>query len=153
MTIDHSLLESLVKALPELTQRRLAEAVDRIVAAKRRHGKVVVITGSGPNLHEGVTTLIAELMRIGLVDGVTTSAAVIAHEMGGTLDRVKRCSNETLGLPGSILPRGGDFELTLMDDHSIRAMNQWIPIDWSLIEKLKQAPGKIIIKAAGNLGY
>ena len=58
------------------------EAVTRIVAAKRKGGKVIVATGSGPNLHEGVTTLIAELMSKGLIDGVTTSSAVIAHEMG-----------------------------------------------------------------------
>ena len=46
----------------------LDQAVDKIVAAKRRGGKVFVATGSGPNLHEGVTTLIAELMTKGLVD-------------------------------------------------------------------------------------
>ncbi len=114
---------------------------------------MVVITGSGPNIHEGVTTLIAELMRAGLVDGVTTSSAVISHEMGGTLDLVKRCPGESLGLPAAILPRGGDFELTLMDDGAIRAMSHHTPIDWALIEKLKQSPGKTIIKAAGNLGY
>src|SRR5262245_50354352 len=153
MTLHYSFLEFLFDAVPEPTRTRLNEAIDRLVTAKQRGGKVVVITGSGPNLHEGVTTLIAELMRIGLVDGVTTSAAVAAHEMGGTLDRVKRWSGETLGLPAAILPRGGDFELTLMDDDAIRAIGEHIPIDWALIEKLKQAPGKTIIKAAGNLGY
>ena len=132
---------------------RFEEAVTRIVAAKQRGGKVVVITGSGPNIHEGVTTLIAELMRAGLVDGVTTSSAVVSHEMGGTLDLVKRCPGESLGLPKAILPRGEEFELTLMDDDAIRAIGQHIPIDWDLIEKLKQSPGKTIIKAAGNLGY
>src|SRR5438552_3321214 len=133
MTIHHSLLELLFNELSATTQMRLTEAVRRIVAAKQRGGKVVVITGSGPNLHEGVTTLIAELMRAGLVDGVTTSAAVIAHEMGGTLDRVKRCPGEPLGLPPSILPRGGDFELTLMEDDAIHAIGKHIPIDWKLI--------------------
>ncbi|MCI0492262.1 MAG: hypothetical protein L0Z07_04925, partial [Planctomycetes bacterium] len=116
-------------------------------------GKVVVVTGSGPNIHEGVTTLIAELMRVGLVDGVTTSSAVVSHEMGGTLDLVKRCQGEPLGLPSAVLPRGGEFELTLMDDDEIRAISHYTPIDWELIDKLKQAPGKPIIKAAGNLGY
>ena len=76
------------------TQTRFEEAVNRIVAAKQRGGKVVVVTGSGPNVHEGVTTLLAELMRAGLVDGVTTSSAVVSHEMGGTLDQVKRCPGE-----------------------------------------------------------
>jgi hypothetical protein len=153
MNINQSFLQSLLNELPAATQRNFEEAVTRIVAAKQRAGKVVVVTGSGPNVHEGVTTLIAELMRVGLVDGVTTSSAVIAHEMGGTLDLVKRCPGETLGLPTAILPRGGEFELTLMDDDAIRAIGQHIPIDGALIEKLKKTTGKTIIKAAGNLGY
>jgi hypothetical protein len=153
MIVYDTLLESLFIGLSAATRMRFEEAVSRIVAAKQRGGKVVVITGSGPNLHEGVTTLIAELMRVGLVDGVATSAAVIAHEMGGTLDRVKRCAGEGLGLPASILPRGGEFELTLMEDEEIREIGQHTAIDWTLIEKLKQSPGKAVIKAAGNLGY
>lgn len=153
MTIDQALLQTLFNELPTATQKRFEEAATRIVAAKRRGGKVVVITGSGPNVHEGVTTLIAELMRAGLVDGVTTSSAVVAHEMGGTLDLVKRCPGEALGLPKAILPRGEEFELTLMDDDAIRDIGNHTPIDWTLIEKLKRSPGKTIIKAAGNLGY
>jgi len=153
MTIDQPLLQTLFQQLPAATQARLEEAITRIVTAKQRGGKVVVVTGSGPNIHEGVTTLIAELMRAGLVDGVTTSSAVVAHEMGGTLDLVKRCPGAALGLSTAMLPRGGEFELTLMDDDAIRAMGQHTPIDWALIEKLKQSPGKTIIKAAGNLGY
>lgn len=153
MNVHTSLLDSLFNELPAATQTRFTEAVGRIVGAKQRGGKVVVITGSGPNVHEGVTTLIAELMRVGLVDGVTTSSAVIAHEMGGTLDLVKRCPGEPLGLPTAILPRGEEFELTLMDDDAIHAIGQHTPIDWALIEKLKRSPGKTIIKAAGNLGY
>ena len=153
MNINQSFLQSLLNELPAATQRNFEEAVTRIVAAKKRGGKVMVVTGSGPNVHEGVTTLIAELMRVGLVDSVSTSSAVIAHEMGGTLDLVKRCPGETLGLPTAILPRGGEFELTLMDDDAIRAIGQHIPIDRALIEKLKKATGKTIIKAAGNLGY
>lgn len=153
MTIDRPLLASWRQELPAATQGRFHEAVRRIVEAKQRRGRVVVVTGSGPNIHEGVTTLIAELMRVGLVDGVATSSAVVAHEMGGTLDQVKRCSGQALGLPPSLLPRGGEFELTLMDDEAIHALEGQIPIDWTLIEKLRQAPGKTIIKAAGNLGY
>jgi hypothetical protein len=53
-------------------------------------GRVVVVTGSGSNIHEGVTTQVAELIHKGLVDGVITSSAVIAHEMAGALDRVKK---------------------------------------------------------------
>jgi len=153
MTFDQAFLQSLFNELPAATQNRFTDAINRIVAAKQRGGKVVVVTGSGPNIHEGVTTLIAELMRVGLVDGVTTSSAVISHEMGGTLDQVKRCQGEPLGLPLEILPRGGEFELTLMDDDAIRAIGHHTPIDWPLIERLRQSPGRTIIKAAGNLGY
>ncbi len=153
MTIDRPFLQSLFDQLQPATQARFTLAVNRIVEAKRRGGKVVVVTGSGPNIHEGATTLIAELMRVGLIDGVTTSSAVVSHEMGGTLDQVKRCQGEPLGLSPEFLPRGGEFELTLMDDDAIREISRHAPIDWELIEKLKQAPGKTIVKAAGNLGY
>ena len=153
MKKDEAYLETIYRGLSYGTQSRLQEAVTKIVAAKEKGGKVVVITGSGPNIHEGVTTLIAELMRVGLVDGVTTSSAVVSHEMGGTLDLVKRCNGESVGLEPAHLPRGGDFELTLMDDDAIREIERHMPLDWVLIDKLKQAPGKTIIKAAGNLGY
>src|SRR5262249_54234086 len=116
ITPDLELLAALEAGLPNPTRARLATAVERIVSAKQRGRKVAVVTGSGPNVHEGVTTLLAELMRVGIVDGVTTSSAVIAHEMGGTLDRVKRCAGEPLGIAKHLLPRGGEFELTLLDD-------------------------------------
>ena len=74
--------------LPETSREHLNLAVDRIVSAKQRGGAVVVVTGSGPNIHEGVTTLIAGMIRKKLIDGVLTSSAVVAHEMAGTLDRV-----------------------------------------------------------------
>ena len=84
----------------------LERSVAAIVAAKRKGGKVVVATGSGPNLHEGVTTLIAELMHKGIIDGVLTSSAVIAHEMAGTLDKVKRVDGLALGFTAETLPKG-----------------------------------------------
>ena len=151
--IDTETLKAIERELDATALARVELAAQKIVAAKKRGGKVVVVTGSGPNLHEGVTTLLAELMRVGLVDGVTTSSAVVAHEMGGTLDLVKRCPGEPLGLSSAMLPRGGEFELTLMEDDAIHAIARHTPIDWALIEKLKQSPGKTIIKAAGNLGY
>ena len=92
-------------------------------------------------------------MRVGVIDGVTTSSAVISHEMGGTLDKVKRCSGEAVGVDPFFLPRGGDFELTEMSDEAIAAIARHIDIDMGLIERLKAEPGKTIIKAAGNLGY
>ena len=153
MTVDMEAVEALERRLDRTTLDRVATAVDRIVAAKERGGKVVVVTGSGPNVHEGVTTLVAELMRVGVVDGVTTSSAVVAHEMAGVLDRVKRVDGQALGLPSTILPRGGTFELTLIDDETMAEIAEEIPIDRALMDKLLDAPGEKIIKAAGNLGY
>jgi hypothetical protein len=151
--MDKALLETLYESLEALTKERLEVTVDRIVRAKERGKKVVVVTGSGPNVHEGVTTLIAELMRLGVVDGVSTSSAVVAHEMGGTLDKVKRCDGVALGLDPAVLPRGGEFELTLMAPEVAEEVSRYLELDRALIEKLEAAEGKTIIKAAGNLGY
>jgi hypothetical protein len=153
MPTDAAELDSIERQLDETARGRVAQAVDAIAGAKERGGKVAVVTGSGPNVHEGVTTLIAELMRTGIVDAVSTSSAVVAHEMGGTLDKVKRVEGAPLGVDASMLPLGGEFELTLMPDESLREIARQMPLDSALVEKLKQAPGKTIIKAAGNLGY
>jgi hypothetical protein len=145
---------------PSLGERLDATALDRvelaaekIIAAKKRGGKVAVVTGSGPNLHEGVTTLIAELMRVGIVDGVTTSSAVVSHEMAGTLDRVKRVDGAALGFPESCLPHGGHFELSLVSEEILEELAREMPLDRELLARLREAPGAEIIKAAGNLGY
>lgn len=153
MKVDIDVLNALEQRLDESMRRRIDSTVERVVAAKERGGKVVVVTGSGPNVHEGVTTLVAELMRIGIVDGVSTSSAVVSHEMGGTLDRVKRCAGAALGIPDLYLPRGGEFELTLMESGALEEIARHMPLDHALIEKLERADGKTIIKAAGNLGY
>lgn len=153
MEPDLTFVKTLEDQLDPAVLERITAAVDRIVEAKQRGGRVVVITGSGPNVHEGVTTLIAELMRVGVVDGVTTSSAVVAHEMGGVLDKVKRVDGRTLGVPPSLLPRGWAFELSLLDDQALAEIAEFMPIDSGLIEKLKRASGQTIIKAAGNLGY
>jgi hypothetical protein len=151
--IDTDALATLERELAPATSARLDSAVDKLVAAKQRGGKVAVVTGSGPNLHEGVTTLIAELMRTGLVDGVTTSSAVVAHEMGGTLDQVKRCRGVEVGVARELLPSGGEFELSLIDEESLREIQETLPLDRDLLARLGAAPGATIIKAAGNLGY
>ena len=92
-------------------------------------------------------------MRLGVVDGVSTSSAVVAHELGGTLDQVKRCNGVALGLDPSILPRGGDFELSQMDPETEAELAEHMPLDRDLMARLTAAEGKTIIKAAGNLGY
>jgi hypothetical protein len=142
MHVDEDAIEALTQQLQPGMLERIETAAERIIAAKRRGGKVVVVTGSGPNVHEGVTTLIAELMRLGVVDGVTTSSAVVAHEMGGVLDRVRRVDGLAVGIDESMLPRGGTFEIAAC-----------MPVDPDLMRRIEASPGDIIIKAAGNLGY
>ncbi|CAN5807138.1 hypothetical protein BH10CHL1_BH10CHL1_51170 [soil metagenome] len=131
----------------------LDQAVEKIIACKRKGAKVVVATGSGPNLHEGVTTLIAELMAKGLIDGIITSSAVIAHEMGGTLDRVKRIDGRRLGFGADVLPKGFTFELTEMSDAALAELRHEMEIDDELVKRCQQSDGTTIIKAAGNMAY
>jgi len=145
-----------VATLPERSRSNLLEAAKKIVAAKNRGGSVVVVTGSGPNIHEGVTTLIAELMHKGVIDGVITSSAVIAHEMGGTLDRVKRVparEHTDLAIPESILPRGGLFEITLLTDEQKAQIADEVEPWWDRYDRIAALPGPVILKAAGNMSW
>lgn len=153
MDIDTATLDELETRLDPAVRARIDKAADAIVRAKERGGRVAVVTGSGPNVHEGVTTLLAELMRLGIVDGISTSSAVVAHEMGGTLDKVKRCLGAPLRVPEHLLPRGGEFELSIMDPAAYDELKANMPVDESLMQRLEAAEGKTIIKAAGNLGY
>ena len=137
------------------SQGNLEDAVFKIVDAKKNGGKVMLVIGSGPNLHEGVTTLVAELMDKGIVDSVTTSSAVIAHEMGGSLDKVKRVKASDLGIdPDShFLPKGGVFEFSVMSDEELDLLRNEMIIDDELLRKGREVDGDIIIKAAGNMAY
>jgi hypothetical protein len=144
---------ALENSLDSTTRQRIDLAVERMVQTKENGGQIVVVTGSGPNLHEGVTTLVADMIRCGLVDGVTTSSAVVAHEMAGVLERVKRVDGWELGIDRSLLPYGGTFELSLLNDAVLEEIAAGMPIDRNLFERLRQAPGDVIIKAAGNLSY
>lgn len=153
MPVDLYSVDLVESMLDPETRTRTLRAAESVAAAKERGQKVAVVTGSGPNLHEGVTTLLAELMRAGVIDAITTSSAAVAHEMGGTLDRVKRCDGRAVGVDPARLPRGGEFELTEVDDATLDAMARQVPVDFDLIARLRAAEGKTIIKAAGNLGY
>lgn len=145
------------ESLPSRTREHLEAAVARIVEAKQRGGHVVVVTGSGPNLHEGVTTQIAELIRRDIVDGVITSSAVIAHEMAGTLDRVKRIRispNEDFVFPVKRLPRGRVFEITALSTAQRREMEEEFSGEhWEMYDRLAAVPGGLVIKAAGNMAW
>jgi len=153
MNQDRKSIALMHQSLPSETKETLARAVASIVTAKKRGGKVVVVTGSGPNLHEGVTTLIAELIDKGIIDGVTTSSAVIAHEMGGVLEKVKRVDGKKLGFSQDILPRGDVFEITLMPDELLQNLQKEMIIDIDLMKRGLALDGEVIIKAAGNMAY
>ena len=154
--IDSNFIENLYTNLPEETRHYLDIAIKKVVEAKRNGGKVVVVTGSGPNIHEGVTTLIAEFINKGLVDGVTTSSAVVSHEMGGVLDKVKRINIHEIGeefLDFEKMPRGDIFELTELTDAQWDELKREMIIDDALVERCNEKEGTVIIKAAGNMAY
>ncbi len=149
-------LHHLRDSLPATARERLQIASQAIADVKERGGRVVVVTGSGPNIHEGVTTLIAELIRKSVVDGVITSSAVVAHEMAGTLDRVKRVSVDNgmpLPISAAVLPRGGVFEITLLSAEQRAEMRREFPEGWDLYDRFSAGPGNVVIKAAGNMAW
>ena len=149
-----SQLEYFKSSLDERSLAGVDSAVRKIIETKKRGGRIMVVTGSGPNIHEGVTTLIAELIRVGIIDAVSTSSAVIAHEMAGSLDRVFRVDAAALGMDMSKMPRGDVFEFTCMTDDEINVIKREMPLDDELLAKGKALPKlNEIIKAAGNMAY
>lgn len=143
-------------SLSSSAETHLNEAIRRIVKAKEHGGKVVAVTGSGPNIHEGVTTQIAQLIDKGLIDGVITSSAVIAHEMAGTLDRVKRIRvdhDTDFSFPGKLLPRGRIFEITELTPEQRAEMEREFLDGWDLYDRMAARAGSVVIKAAGNMAW
>lgn len=153
MEINTALLNDFFNGLDERSRKALDSAVTKVVETKKKNGKVAVVTGSGPNIHEGVTTLIAELIGKGIIDGVTTSSAVINHEMGGALDRVKMCDASQFGLDRTKMPRGNVFEFTDLSEEETDILRKEMLLDEDLLKKGKSAEGRMVIKAAGNMAY
>ena len=153
MKTNRTVIEQYYNELTPQVKHMVDKAVNSIVTAKKSGGKVVVVTGSGPNLHEGVTTLIAELINKKVVDGVTSSSAVIAHEMAGVLDIVKRVSGIQMGFAKEKLPRGDIFEVTKISPELKEQLNKEMILDTGLIGKVLSSEGDEIIKAAGNMAY
>ena len=153
MVINRSLLNDFYNELDERSRNALDLSISKVVETKKKAGKVVVVTGSGPNLHEGVTSLIAELMGKGIIDGVTTSSAVINHEMSGSLDRVKMCDASQFGLDRSKMPRGNVFEFTELSEEHLDILRKEMILDEELLKKGRAAEGRMVIKAAGNMSY
>ena len=129
------------------------KTVELICETKKSGGKIGVMTGSGPHLHEGVTTLIAELIHKGIVDSVLTSSAIVAHEMAGCLEKVKRVDGLQLDIDRNLLPRDGKFELSLLRPRDLRIIEKEMTIDRDLMHAISELPGDVVIKAAGNLAY
>jgi len=150
---EEALIDEIYDGLEDETKARVERAIELFCRIKREQGRICVLTGSGPNIHEGVTTLIAELIKKGLVDGVLTSSAVVAHEMAGSLEEVYRVDGATLGVDSSILPADGKFEISLCDPAILDDIEREIPVDRDLIERAMKLPGDRIIKAAGNMAY
>ena len=59
MNVDLNEVNALRTQLDPAMLELVDAAAEHVVTAKERGGRVAVVTGSGPNLHEGVTTLIA----------------------------------------------------------------------------------------------
>jgi len=153
MNTDRKLIEELYKSLSPSVIELVDRSVNSVVQAKEGGGKVVVVTGSGPNIHEGVTTLIAELISKGVIDGVTTSSAVVAHEMAGVLDIVRRVDGKKLGFSKNKLPMGELFEITKMSSELLVQLKWEMIIDEVLMKRGLELEGDEIIKAAGNMAY
>lgn len=151
--IEQTALDDLERLLSGEALSAIDQAVEAWVRAKSNGGKVLVATGSGPNLHEGATCQVAELVRLGLVDGVLTSSAVVGHEMAGSLERVRRVDGRMLGLPSSVLPHNGKVEVSLAGAATLQEMARRVQVDMDLLRRLLSAPGNEIIKVAGNLAY
>ncbi|MFW6052479.1 MAG: hypothetical protein ACOC8I_01085 [Desulfosalsimonas sp.] len=153
MQIDHEAVKTMEQDLDPQIRSRVEEAAEMVVRAKKRGGRVVAVLGSGPNIHEGITTLVAELIYRGLLDGVSTSSAVIAHEMAGTLEKVKRVDGRSLGFAPDKLPLDGKMEVSLLSDIQFEQYQQEMVLDASLFRRMKEAQGNEIIKVAGNMAY
>jgi len=155
MKHNFDLLNKYCQELEQTSRGNLDKAIDKIVEVKKKNGKIMIVTGSGPNIHEGVTVLISELMDKDIINSVSTSSAVIAHEMAGSLDKVKRVKADKLGFkPGSnFLPRGDIFEFTEMEESALENLKKELVLDEELLKKLKGTDGDVIIKAAGNMAY
>ena len=151
--IKTELITKLYNALKPETRERVDLAVNDMVKIKEKGGKIVVVTGSGPNIHEGVTTLIAELINKGIIDGVTTSAAVVSYELSGALDKVHRVEGKKLGFPEDMLPIDRLFEVSILTEEELRSLEKEMIIDRQLMQRALSTDGKTIIKAAGNMAY
>jgi len=146
-------INELYQALTPDLQAKIDEIVAKMTEIKKAGEKIVVVTGSGPNIHEGVTTLIAELIHKGIIDGVTTSSAVINHELSGSLEKVHRVDGRKVGFDADKLPLDLLFESSIMTEEELKELEAEMPIDRELMKRILETEGNTITKAAGNMAY
>ena len=97
--------------------------------------------------------MIAELIHKEIIDGETTSSAVVNHEMGGTLEKVKRIRGSELGFKESDLPADGYIEASIIPDDLLEKYSAFDEIDMAKYKRMLDTGGDTIIKAAGNIAY
>ena len=151
--INQNLIEELYNELEDKNKHWVDKTIAEIVNVKEKGGKIAVVTGSGPNIHEGVTTLIAELINKDIIDGVTTSSAVINHEMAGALEKVHRVDGTKLDFPEEKLPLDKLVEASIITEEQLEMIKKEMPVDENLIDDILKEDGNTIIKAAGNMAY
>ncbi|HHZ19938.1 MAG TPA: hypothetical protein GX391_05405 [Firmicutes bacterium] len=151
--VNTEIISELFNSLNPELQEKVEQIAAKMVTAKEAGEKIVVVTGSGPNIHEGVTTLIAELIHKGIIDGVTTSSAVVNHELSGSLEKVHRVDGRKVGFSADKLPLDRLFESCVMSDEDIQTIEKEMPVDRELMALVLATEGNTIIKAAGNMAY
>ena len=98
--VNASLLREFQESLDPRSRESLMAAADAIVEVKKRGGNIAVVTGSGPNIHEGVTTLIAVFSLL-LFAGDTLAGFATALAIGvfvGTYSSIFVASSIALDL-------------------------------------------------------
>lgn len=151
--INPGKIEELYQALTPELRERVDQVISKMTSAKEAGEKIAVVTGSGPNIHEGVTTLIAELIHKGIIDGVTTSSAVVNHELAGSLEKVHRVDGRKVGFTEDKLPLDHLFEASIMTEDELQSLGEEMPLDQELIKRIIDTEGNTITKAAGNMAY
>lgn len=151
--VNYNLINELYNNLNEQNKEWVDKSIEKIVHTKEKGGEIVVVTGSGPNLHEGITTLIAELIHKGIIDGVTTSSAVINHEMAGALEKVHRVEGRRLGFSEKKLPIDNLVEASILPEEDAKMIREEFLFNEDYIKRMLAEKGDTIIKAAGNMAY
>ena len=134
--INYKLINELYNSLNKQNKEWVDKSIEKIVQTKEKGGNIVVVTGSGPNIHEGVTTLIAELIHKGIVDAVTTSSAVVAHEMAGSLEKVHRVDGRKLGIPQEKLPLDNLVEASILPEEDAEMIREEFDYDEDYIARI-----------------